>query len=304
MKRLLISALFVLAGLSAALGQSSIFPATLPGNTVVGRATAQAGPATAVPIATLTASILYGETPVADANYTVVAADRTIAYGTLTAARTVTLLSAASYSPGAYINILDRSGNASTTNKISIAPTGADTINGVNAATAAVQVPYSGARLETDGVSKWTLILGSNIGTVTNDNAPAGAIGEFISSSVVLASAVALTTATPANVTSVSLTAGDWDCAASLVRNLAATTSITMLKSSISTVTAADGNLATGTMDQYATAAQVPVQNVSRAVGPTRLSLAATTTVFLVADDTFTVSTNAGYGILRCRRAR
>lgn len=142
------------------------------------------------------------------------------------------------------------------------------------------------------------------VGTATNDNATAGDVGELISASVVSGSAVTLTTATPANITSVSLTAGDWDCSASAVRTFGASTSVTILKSTIGTTTAADGSLATGTMVQRSTAAQVPVNDYAHVVPPVRLSLSATTTVFLVADDTFSASTNKGYGFLRCRRMR
>lgn len=113
-----------------------------------------------------------------------------------------------------------------------------------------------------------------------------------------------LSTATPANVTGVALTAGDWDCRASLARNLAASTSITLLKSSINTTSATDGAIKAGTMDQYATAANVAANDNTRIVGPTRISLSGAGNVYLVADDTFSVSTNIGYGFLACRRAR
>lgn len=49
------------------------------------------------------------------------------------------------------------------------------------------------------------------IGTTTNDSAAAGSVGEVISSTVLFASAVSLTTGVGANLTSISLTAGDWD---------------------------------------------------------------------------------------------
>ena len=49
------------------------------------------------------------------------------------------------------------------------------------------------------------------IGTTTNDDAAAGKIGEYQSAGIGFGSAISLTTATPANVTSISLTAGDWD---------------------------------------------------------------------------------------------
>lgn len=156
---------------------------------------------------------------------------------------------------------------------------------------------------QADGIDSLGIPAGQLPGTQTNDNANAGNVGELISSSVVVGSAVSLTTTTPANITSVSLTAGDWDCYANAVRHLGATTSITLLKTTIGTTTAADGTLGT-TMTQFATAANVNANDHSEVIGPVRESLSATTTVFLVADDTFTVSTNAGYGQLRCRRVR
>ena len=48
-------------------------------------------------------------------------------------------------------------------------------------------------------------------GVTTNSNAAAGIVGEYISSSIASGSAVSLTTGVSANVTSISLTAGDWE---------------------------------------------------------------------------------------------
>ena len=50
---------------------------------------------------------------------------------------------------------------------------------------------------------------GGIVGTTTNNNAAAGCVGEYVSSAIEYASRVSLTTSTPANVTSISLTAGD-----------------------------------------------------------------------------------------------
>jgi hypothetical protein len=150
----------------------------------------------------------------------------------------------------------------------------------------------------------------SLIGTTTNNNAAAGVVGEFQTCTVVVGSAVSLTTATAANVCSISLTAGDWTCAAQVDHNLAATTNVTQLNASISltsaTLAAQTGGSGLGT-DPTATvneAANVPAGLVTQSAGPVRVSLAATTTVFLVASDTFTVSTDAAYGTMSCRRAR
>jgi len=140
-------------------------------------------------------------------------------------------------------------------------------------------------------------------GTATNDNAAAGNVGEFIFSTVAGGSAVPLTTATGANMTSVSLTAGDWDCQANVVRSFGATTSITTASSGISTTSATLGSAANATT-QYVTAAFVPNAQMSWLTPIVRESLAAPTTIFAVALDNFTVSTDSVFGTLRCRRVR
>jgi len=62
-------------------------------------------------------------------------------------------------------------------------------------------------------------------GTGTNNAADAGYVGEIISSTILFASAISLTTATVANVTSISLTAGDWDVYGNVYFNPSVSTS-------------------------------------------------------------------------------
>ena len=147
-------------------------------------------------------------------------------------------------------------------------------------------------------------------GTQTNDNAASGIVGEIITATVVSGSAVALTTTVTANVTSISLTTGDWDITAQVDFLIGATTSLTQLNSSISlttgTLSPQTGGSGLGT-DATATAnwaAMIPAGNIFQNAGPVRLSISATTTVFLVAQSTFTISTNAAYGTIRARRMR
>lgn len=147
-------------------------------------------------------------------------------------------------------------------------------------------------------------------GSATNDSAAAGYVGELITATVASGSAVSLTTATSANVTSISLTAGDWDCTAQVVHNAAATTSITLLQIGISATTAtlltqAGGSgIGTDPLAIWRQAAAVPGGALTTNITDVRVSLAGTTTIFLVANDTFTVSTLTAYGTLRCRRMR
>ena len=54
-------------------------------------------------------------------------------------------------------------------------------------------------------------ITGAILGTTTNDNAAVGYIGEYVESNISSSSAVSFTTNVSKNITSISLTAGDWD---------------------------------------------------------------------------------------------
>lgn len=137
-------------------------------------------------------------------------------------------------------------------------------------------------------------------GTATNDNAAAGYVGEFLSATLNQGSAVALTDSTGANVTSLTLTAGDWE-----VQGIAAfiggsgvtvtqcgggiTTSSGVFPTPVATIV--NGGL-TGTL----TAAYPTI--------PTRFSVASTATVYLVAIGYFGGGTLSAYGYLRARRVR
>lgn len=141
-------------------------------------------------------------------------------------------------------------------------------------------------------------------GTQTNDNAAVGVIGEYVSATVASASAVALTTNTTANVTSISLTAGDWDVDGAVDFKFGATTSYTNLVGGSSIVSATRG--AQDTAVDFETPAAVPTAGADMVfpIPTTRISIAATTTVFLIAQGTFTVSTLSAYGTIRARRVR
>jgi hypothetical protein len=139
------------------------------------------------------------------------------------------------------------------------------------------------------------------VGTATNDSASAGYIGEVKSSAVVSASAVALTTNTQTNVTSISLTAGDWDVYGNVLYKVAATTRVDQIQGSLSNTSAILD--ATEKFSNYL-AAGVPATSIGSTCPPRRISIASTTTVYLVAYSTFTVSTNAAYGNIWARRAR
>lgn len=144
------------------------------------------------------------------------------------------------------------------------------------------------------------------VGTTTNNNANAGAFGEY-QAGTVAANTTSLSTGTTANVganTNITLTAGDWDCSGVVNFTFGATTSITNLAGGISTTTATLP--AQDSYFDYETPAIVPTGTaVATWVVPTvRLSLSGSTNVFLVSQATFTVSTIKVGGTIRCRRMR
>lgn len=138
----------------------------------------------------------------------------------------------------------------------------------------------------------------SILGSVTNDLAAAGNLGEYVTSSV---SAVPLATGVNNNITSISLTAGDWDVDGSSGVVAAAGTLITAAQGGSSSVSATFGSFGSYWQDNTSFSAAA---TIVRAMPTTRFSLAVTTTIYLVQSATFTVSTATASGFLRARRVR
>jgi len=99
---------------------------------------------------------LATRTAVSDAAYAALVTDRLIAYIALTAARVVTLPSAASYPTGAILLVVDESGNCSATKTITVNRAASDTIDG--ATSAAVAGAYGVLALESNGSNAWTIV--------------------------------------------------------------------------------------------------------------------------------------------------
>lgn len=150
-----------------------------------------------------------------------------------------------------------------------------------------------------------TLSKGQYPAETTTGNATAGNVGEYVSASVAAGSAVALTTGVPANITSISLTAGDWDVQAMPRFTGGATTTVGRLNSSISLVSATSSLVAGCLADTYYNnQTAFNVTDPTLAIPTVRISLSSTTTVFLVAIVGFGVSTCSVYGLISARRAR
>lgn len=198
--------------------------------------------------------------------------------------------------------------------------------NGSNVATV---VPMSGviAMSNTGATSYASGAFGSlNIsttGTLTSGNATitgftngssaaAGIIGEVLAGTLVRSSQTALTTGTAKTITSVTLTAGDWDIWGLVCFSPAALTSITQLQAAISTANNTMPGVATRAVQNSSGEiivissfpAQVPNDDLSLQTLYSYVRISGSVTLYLVAQATFTAAALGGYGSITARRRR
>lgn len=169
----------------------------------------------------------------------------------------------------------------------------------------ATQVPINWiSDVENDGTDWVVLSVAIIPGVTTNSSAPTGYIGEYVESTVALGSAVSLATGVMANVTSISLTAGDWDVSGVVLMDSGAGTNITRVTAGTSS-TSATADITKGYYS-HVHSGYVHGGGQFRAMplNTSRFSLSGTTTIYLVALANFTVSTCTAYGTISARRVR
>ena len=134
------------------------------------------------------------------------------------------------------------------------------------------------------------------VGTTTNNNANAGSIGEYVTAT---GAGVALTNNVPANGTSISLTAGDWDVDGLGMVDSSGGSVVGGVLFSLSTTSATLSTPRTALLASLVTngSAYLPCPTV-------RVSVASTTTVYLVVQASFASGSATGNGIIRARRVR
>jgi hypothetical protein len=143
--------------------------------------------------------------------------------------------------------------------------------------------------------------LGTQVGVTNGSNAPAGDVGEFMSSDVTQANAVSTTSGTTLNVTHVSLTPGDWDCTGTVVEITASGTTATQFTAGISTTSAALPALENAT-NGGTNFGLNPGSVQAMPVAPLRVNTSSAKTVFLVANFVFSGGANTAFGNVQCRR--
>lgn len=150
-------------------------------------------------------------------------------------------------------------------------------------------------------------------GTTTNDAAAAGFVGETFSGSLVRSSANALADSVTENVdgaTALALTAGDWDVSASCGFTTS-TSTVTQLDCAVATTSAtmpATDTISVPTAGEIRLTDTVAFTLVSAEKSypvPTyRVSLSATTTLYLVARAAFSAGSVSAFGSIQARRVR
>lgn len=141
-------------------------------------------------------------------------------------------------------------------------------------------------------------------GSDGTSSATAGNIGEVISSAVASGSAASVTTGTPANVTSITLTAGDWEVFGQVYYIGAGGVSITQSACAISLTTGALPSSDT-IGEGYSLLGQSASLNTSSPNCPSvRQLVTSNTSVFLIKYAVFTIGTMTAYGNIHARRMR
>lgn len=196
-------------------------------------------------------------------------------------------------------------------------PDGMTAAGGINSTAIGNTTPAAGKFTTLQATSTITPSSTAGIvGTTTNDNANAGSVGEYICAQVTnggsptgcqsnVSTPVPLTANTAANVTSISLGAGDWDIRGEVITIPNASTTISVVSGWISLASAAiPTGAAQGLPWTFLSLPFTTGQGTAISLSPIRVSLSTTTTVYLSAFSTFGTSTMSAYGWIQARRVR
>lgn len=180
-----------------------------------------------------------------------------------------------------------------------------DTINGVATATGvllpagACLIAWAISYNQTTGVGQWNAsIIGGGGG------------GELATTTVATAGSIAIVSATPVTIATLSLAAGTWDVSGTIDRNLTGVTATiygTGISLTTNTMPTQPGGSGLGTdaaTTQAATFGTTVTGIYNQSTPTVQLVLTATTNVFLVAADTYSAGSETGFGTIRARRVK
>lgn len=207
------------------------------------------------------------------------------------------------------LSLLPKSGQAFTVNGLTVtASTGTLTVSNGKTASFSNTLTFTGTDSSSIAFGAGGTIgavgyssTGQVAATATNDDAATGKVGEFLSQTVAFASRISLSSNTPANIASLSLTAGDWDVSGVVVASMTSATS-TSLTLGIGTASATVGPI--GTYTQLNPATTTASYQYFYPTPTVRVSISSTSTVYLVVNVIFSAGTIDGFGYIRARRVR
>jgi hypothetical protein len=160
--------------------------ATMAANTVKANATGGSAVPTDVTAATARSNSLLNidqATSTGDANYTILATDRTVYHTALSAARTDTLPAANAVNAGQLLKVIDPAGVASGSNTVTLQRAGSDTVNG-GTTFVALQAANGMSECISDGTSKWACAqIGASGGSGITSVTPGGGLVSALTSS-------------------------------------------------------------------------------------------------------------------------
>jgi hypothetical protein len=145
-------------------------------------------------------------------------------------------------------------------------------------------------------------------GVIDGSAAAAGSVGEYLSSIKTVSGGVAIVSNTTTQITSLTLTAGDWDLWGEVVFDNPVGGSFTYGEAAIWTTTAAFPTTSQFPADAADFAqTELPTANnngITLQLGPVRVSITASTTYFLNAASVYAATSQKVGGALRARRRR
>lgn len=201
-------------------------------------------------------------------------------------------------SPGS-INSVEKTAEAALLRASISDARGAQAVRAQNSADAAILLAFAARR----GVP---FIDGGQLpATANNNNAVNGSVGEYISSNIASGAAIGLTSNVVANITSISLSPGDWDVFTNAYFIGSGTTTISNESVIISSTSASATPIdAMGFSEEFDTTTNLSTNPITLVAGPSRVSIATTAAYYMNVSAGFSVSTLSAYGMIRARRVR
>jgi hypothetical protein len=136
-------------------------------------------------------------------------------------------------------------------------------------------------------------------GTTAGGNATTGYVGEYIASQILPANQISVTSNVTFNLTSISLTAGDWDVTGNIYYNQGGAAIMSNAAAGISFVSETFNDNSVSSQCNTTLTSDLGLPVVTQ-----RFNVTTTTTVYLVGEASFSAGTVNASGILSARRVR